>query len=167
LSFALYVILISSCVAYLLVLTSKSTGWLKLFAVLLLMHGYITGVTTLREVSGYPTVSKLPKEFEVIYGRIIEKEGDSFIELWVSYELSLNDKLHALFSMAGNMNDLTRVYRMPYSEENHEMILKIQEKILEGKVVGIILSDQEGTEIDLRQGAENYRIEHKGYSIQK
>ena len=69
-SFALYVILISSCVAYLLVLTSKSTGWLKLFAVLLLMHGYITGVTTLREVSGYPTVSKLPKEFEVIYGRI-------------------------------------------------------------------------------------------------
>ena len=122
-SFALYVILISSCVAYLLVLTSKSTGWLKLFAVLLLMHGYITGVTTLREVSGYPTVSKLPKEFEVIYGRIIEKEGDSFIELWVSYELSLNDKLHALFSMAGNMNDLTRVYRMPYSEENHEMIL--------------------------------------------
>ena len=53
------------------------------------MHGYITGVTTLREVSGYPTVSKLPKEFEVIYGRIIEKEGDSFIELWVSYELTI------------------------------------------------------------------------------
>ena len=166
-SFILYIILISSCVAYLLVSSSKTSGWLKIFAIVLLLHGYITSAVTLNHVSGYPTVESLPSKFEVLYGRIVEGEGKPFIELWVSYDLSLNNKIHAWFSMAGNMNNLTRVYRMPYSEENHEMVLKIQEKILEGKIVGVVLSDQENDEIDLREGMENYRINHKGYAIQK
>jgi len=166
--FVAYIIFLSLCVSYLLVSSAKSSGIIKLIAITLLAHGYATSAVTLQQVSGYPTISSLPREFKIIYARAVEGNSNPFIEIWVSYDMSNNNKFYAWFSMAGSMNDLTRVYRMPYNEKNHEMVLKIQKQVIEGKTVGIMISDEEGNgEVDLRDGMQNYRIRHKGYRIQK
>jgi len=165
--FSVYIILLSLCVSYLLVSSSKTSGIIKVIAITLLIHGYVTSAVTLKQASGYPTTSELPEKFQILYGRVIEDNSKPFIELWISYDMGRGHKIFAWFSMAGNMDDLTRVYRMPYTEENHEMLLKIQRKIIFGERVGIVRSDSEGNELDLRNGMQNYNIQYKGYTIQK
>jgi hypothetical protein len=71
------------------------------------------------------------------------------------------------FSLGGEIHNLSRVYRIPYTEENHEMVLSIQKKLLEGKKVGIIQEQGTGSDVDLRDGLLNYKIKHNGYLIQK
>ena len=166
-SFAAYIIFLSLCVSYLLVQASSKSGMIKLIAMIMLVHGYITSAVTLKEVSGYPTISSLPEEFEIIYARAIENNSNPFIELWVSYDIPNHEKFYAWFSMAPSMHNLTRVYRMPYTEENHEMVLKIQRRIIDGRTVGVSLEDSANMDVDLREGMQNYRIKHKGYRIKK
>jgi hypothetical protein len=98
---------------------------------------------------------------------VLEENNDPFIELWVSYEMNSTNKFFAWFSLSGEMHNLSRVYRIPYTEENHEMVLKIQKKLLRGEKVGIIQDANKTGDVDLRDGMMNYRIKNKGYLIQK
>jgi len=165
--FAAYIIFLSLCVSYLLIQASSKSGIIKVIAITLLVHGYITSAVTLKDVSGYPTISDLPEEFKIVYARAVENNSKPFIELWITYNMPNHEKFYAWFSMAPSMHDLTRVHRLPYTEENHEMVLKIQQRIDNGRQVGVTLSDNDNGEIDLRNGMQNYRIRHKGYRIQK
>ena len=78
------------------------------------------------------------------------------------------DKVTARFSLAHDWDNISRVYRIPYTDENHEMVLEIQKKIERGEKAGIINDDgSSNNDLDLRQGAENYSIEFESQKITK
>tara|TARA_Y100001970_G_C14008564_1_gene737186 strand:+ start:513 stop:953 length:441 start_codon:yes stop_codon:yes gene_type:complete len=141
---------------------------IKAIVVLMLVHGYFTSWATYRQVSGYPTTEQVPKKFEVVWARVVESQSGSFIELWVSYENSILDKIVARFSLAHDWDNISRVYRLPYNKENHKMILELQKKIERGEKAGIINeSNDSNSDLDLRDGAENYYIEFESKKITK
>lgn len=166
-SFAIYLIGLSFAVCYMLISSSKTSGLVKILSIVLLVHGYITSGATLKQASGYPTIAELPEKFDILYARVLEENNDPFIELWITHNMSQTSKFFAWFSLSGEMHNLSRVYRIPYTEENHEMVLKIQKKILRGERVGVIQGSNHTGDVDLRDGMMNYKIKHRGYLIQK
>ncbi len=167
-SFAIYIVLLSVCVGFILSTSSLTSRPIKAIVVLMLVHGYFTSWATYRQVSGYPTTEQVPKKFEVVWARVVESQSGSFIELWVSYENSILDKIVARFSLAHDWDNISRVYRLPYNKENHKMILELQKKIERGEKAGIINeSNDSNSDLDLRDGAENYYIEFESKKITK
>ena len=167
-SFAIYIILLSASVALILAKSSLTSHPVRALAVVLLIHGYVTSWATYKQVSGYPTADELPKKFEIIWVRIVEAQPEDFIELWINYDTPTTDKVIARFSLAHNWSNISRVYRIPYSDENHKMALEIQKKIERGEKTGIINDDgSSNNNIDLREGAENYSIEFESKKITK
>ena len=82
--------------------------------------------------------------------------------------MSLVDKITARFSLAHDWNNISRVYRIPYTEENHGMVVKIQGKIELGERVGIInINNDSSEEIDLRSGSEQFTVEFENKKITK
>ena len=167
-SFAIYIILLSASVALILAKSSLTSHPVKALAVILLIHGYVTSWSTYKQVSGYPTGDELPRKFEILWVRVVEAEPENFIELWIKYDTPILDKITARFSLAHDWNNISRVYRIPYTDENHEMSLEIQKKIERGEKTGIINDDNSSNnDLDLREGAENYSIEFEGQKITK
>ena len=167
-SFAVYIILLSACVAFILSTSSLTSRPVKVLVVIMLIHGYITSWATYKEVSGYPTVDQVPKKFEIIWARAVESDSGNFIELWVDYENSNIDKLIARFSLAHSWENISRVHRLPYTKDNHKMVLEIQGKIEMGEKVGVINKDDNpNSDLDLRQGSENYSIDFESKKITK
>lgn len=167
-SFAIYIVLLSACVSLILANSSLTSKPIRVLAVILLIHGYITSWSTYKQVSGYPTADSLPKKFEIVWARVVEEQSGDFIELWIDYDTPVLNKLVARFSLAHNWNDISRVYRIPYNNENHEMVLELQSKIKRGEKAGIINEDDSSnTSIDLRKGSKNYSIEFESKKITK
>ncbi len=167
-SFAIYIILLSASFALILAKSSLTSHPIRILAVVLLIHGYITSWSTYKQISGYPTGDELPKKFEILWVRVVEAEPDDFIELWIKYDTPVLNKIEARFSLAHDWSDISRVYRIPYTDENHEMSLEIQKKIERGEKTGIINNDNSSNnDLDLRQGAENYSIEFESQKITK
>jgi len=167
-SFAIYIILLSTSISLILAKSSLTSHPVRALAVILLIHGYVTSWATYKEVSGYPTADEMPKKFEIVWVRVVEEQPKNFIELWIKYDVPVLDKVVARFSLAHNWNNISRVYRIPYTDENHEMALEIQKKIERGEKTGIINdNDSSNNDLDLRQGAENYSIEFEGQKITK
>ena len=167
-SFAIYIILLSASVALILAKSSLTSHPVRALAVILLIHGYVTSWSTYKQVSGYPTADELPKKFEIVWVRVVEAQPENFIELWIKYDTPILGKAVARFSLAHNWRDISRVYRIPYTDENHEMALEIQKKIEQGEKTGIINdNDSSNNDLDLREGAENYSIEFEGQKITK
>tara|TARA_R110000824_G_scaffold357562_2_gene545076 strand:- start:1138 stop:1524 length:387 start_codon:yes stop_codon:yes gene_type:complete len=128
----------------------------------------MTSWATYKQVSGWPTTQQTPNKFEIIWARVVESQSGDFIELWISYENTVVDKLVSRFSLAHDWNNISRVYRLPYSGENHKMVMNIQGKIERGEKVGIINEDgDQNAEIDLRKGSENFSIEFENNKISK
>tara|TARA_R110001583_G_scaffold43355_10_gene137975 strand:+ start:3265 stop:3774 length:510 start_codon:yes stop_codon:yes gene_type:complete len=168
-SFIIYITILSICVASILAKKSSTSSPTKVILILVIIHGYLTIGTTYKQVSGYPTVENFPKKFEIIWARVIEPPNDDrFIEIWIDYENILVDKLISRFSLAHGWNNISRVHRMPYNADNHQMVLEIQEKISRGEKVGIKLEDTEsGKDVDLRKSEKKYNIEFESRKIVK
>jgi hypothetical protein len=167
-SFAIYIILLSTCISLILSRSSLTSKPVRALAVILLIHGYVTSWSTYKQVSGYPTADVLPKKFEIVWARVVEEQSGDFIELWIDYDTPILSKLVARFSLAHGWNDISRVYRIPYSDENHEMVLEIQRKIEGGEKAGIINEDNNSnSSLDLREASENYSIEFESRKITK
>jgi len=167
-SFIIYITLLSICIAFILSTSSLTSKPIKAIVVVMLIHGYMTSWATYKQVSGYPTTQQVPKKFEIIWARVVESQSGDFIELWISYENTVVDKLVSRFSLSHGWNNVSRVYRIPYNDENHEMALEIQRKIERGEKTGIINNDSSSNnDIDLREGTENYSIEFESKKITK
>jgi hypothetical protein len=167
-AFIVYIVTLSIFVGLIASQSSLTSKPIKLIAILLLIHGYLITFGTFKEVSGYPTTSDMPEEFEIIWGRVVETETNKFIELWIQQEHQVLDKLSRKFSLAFKLNNISRVYRLKYSKKNHKTILVLQDKINSGDRVGIKRSDNsEGSEIDLDEGLENFSIEFESRKIEK
>jgi|TARA_Y100000034_G_scaffold48387_1_gene59737 hypothetical protein len=168
-SFLVYLTIVSICVAICL-LRSNLGQVMKVLLVIILLHGYLTSFSTFRDISGYPTASDLPEEFEVVWGRAVEMPQDKvkFIELWVTYDFSFTEIWVSRFSLAHRKDSLSRVYRLPYSQENHEFVLEMQQAIKLGKRMKLSFQDISMDEkIDLREAAQNYAINHEEWVISK
>ena len=85
-SFAIYIILLSICVGFILSTNSLTSNPIKALVVIMLIHGYLTTWATYKQVSGYPTVEQVPKKFEIIWARVVESSSGNFIELWINYD---------------------------------------------------------------------------------
>jgi hypothetical protein len=135
----------------------------------LLIHGFLTIFSTFKDVSGYPTTENLPEKFEVIYARVVEQHDNKFIEMWIKFDNGNLGKFYAMFSLAHGWHDVSRVYRMPYTRDNHEMILKIKKKLLVGERVGIKFdkSEKENGEVNLREAEEKFRVDFESSRIPK
>jgi|TARA_R110001583_G_scaffold16272_14_gene66751 hypothetical protein len=167
-SFIIYIALLSVCVAFILSTNSLTSKPVKVIVVIMLIHGYTTSWATYRQVSGYPTTQQVPNKFEIIWARVVESQSGDFIELWISYENTIVDKLVSRFSLAHGWDNVSRVYRLPHSDENHEMVMKIQEKIELGEKVGIINENGDpNSDLDLRSGTESFSIEFESNKISK
>ena len=167
-SFTIYIALLSISVALILSTSSLTSKPIKVLIVIMLIHGYLTSWATYKQISGYPTTSQTPKKFEIIWARVVESPAKDFIELWINYDMPILDKFTAKFSLAHRLNNVSRVYRLPYSEENHKMVMEIQGKIERGEKVGIVNKNGDpNSEIDLREGSENFIIEFEGQKITK
>ena len=167
-SFIIYITLLSVCVAFILSTSSLTSKPIKALVVIILIHGYTTSWATYKQVSGYPTTQQAPKKFEIIWARVVESQSGDFIELWISYENTIADKLVSRFSLAHGWNNVSRVYRLPHSDENHEMVIKIQGKIELGEKVGIINENgNPNSDLDLRKGAESFSIDFESNKITK
>ena len=167
--FALYIFLLSVAVSYILAKSSLTSKTTKVLLIFLLIHGFLTVFSTFKEISGYPTADKLPEKFEIIYARVVEQHDNKFIEMWIKFENSNLDKFYAMFSLAHGWNDISRVYRMPYTRDNHETILKIKKKLLVGERVGIRFDKhtQRDGEINLRKAEERFRVDFQSRRILK
>jgi len=167
-SFAIYIILLSVCVAFILSTSSLTSRPIKAIVVIALIHGYITSWATYKQVSGYPTQEQVPKKFEIIWARVVESSTEKFIEIWINYENPIVNKLVARFSLAHKWNNVSRVYRLPYDNKNHKMVMEIQGKIERGEKVGVINENGEpNSDIDLREGTQSYIIEFESKKITK
>lgn len=167
-SFAIYIILLSICVGFILSTNSLTSKPIKALVVIMLIHGYLTTWATYKQVSGYPTVEQVPKKFEIIWARVVESSSGSFIELWINYDLPILDKFTARFSLSHGWDNVSRVYRLPYNDENHKMVLELQSKIEQGVKVGIVnKNEKSNSDLDLREGSENYTIEFESRKITK
>tara|TARA_B100000073_G_scaffold247423_1_gene207779 strand:- start:549 stop:1055 length:507 start_codon:yes stop_codon:yes gene_type:complete len=167
-NFAIYLVLISSCLAFILSKSSLVSKPVKALAAILVVHGFLTSWATYKEVSGYPTTEDVPSKFEINWARVVESSNGKFIELWINYENPPLDKLVSQFSLAHGWNDISRVYRLPYNDKNHEMVVEIQKKIETGKRVGVINENSvTNEELDIRDGMKNYNIEFENRKISK
>ena len=167
-SFAIYIAALGISTAFILARSSQTSNMVKIILVILLSHGYLTTWATFKQVSGYPTQGELPEEFEVLWARVIETQSEKTIELWVSYDAPILDKIVSRFSLAHGWNDISRVYRIPYTEENHRTVLDMQAKIEMGQKVGVILDPENvDTEIDLREAEQQYQVHMEGERITK
>ena len=166
-SFAVYIVILSIIVALIFAKSSQTSTGLRVVLVILLFHGYLTTHSTIKEISGYPTAQELPQEFEVVWARVVEENGGKFIELWILSETPVIGKIMARFSLAHNWGDISRVYRIPYSEENHQAVLDMQGKVRKGVKVGVVMDPNMDGEIDLREAEQRYSIEAEARRIRK
>jgi len=167
-SFIVYIVLLSVAVALIWSTSSLTSKPIKALMIFLLAHGYLTSWATYKQISGYPTTEQTPQRFEIIWARVVESSSEDFIELWINYDAPIMDKVAARFSLAHGWNNISRVYRMTYSEENHEMVMKIQGKIERGERVGIInMKGDSSGEVDLREGSKQFTIEFESKKITK
>ena len=167
-SFAIYIVLLSICIAFILSTNSLTSKPIKVIVIIMLVHGYLTSWATYKQVSGYPTAGQVPDKFEIIWARVVESSSGDFIELWINYDTPFIDKAISRFSLAHNWNNVSRVYRLPYTDKNHEMVIQIQKKIEIGEKVGIINENGDtNDDLDLREGAENYTIDFERRKITK
>jgi hypothetical protein len=167
-SFIVYIALLSICIAFILSNSSLTSKPIKVLVVIMLIHGYMTSWATYKQVSGWPTTQQVPNKFEIIWARAIESQSGNIIELWISYDNSAMDKLMSRFSLAHGWNNISRVYRLPYNDKNHEMVLELQKKIEKGERVGIINQDKSlNGDLDIRDGVENYSIDFESKKITK
>ncbi len=167
--FAIYIFLLSVAVSFILAKSSLTSKTAKVFLIFLLIHGFLTVFSTFKEVSGYPTSAPLPEKFEVIYARVVEQHDNKFIELWVKFDNSNLDKIYAMSSLAHDWSDISRVYRMPYTRDNHEMVLEIKKKLRIGERVGIKLDKKSirSGEVNLRKAEEKFRVDFESTRIPK
>ena len=166
-SFVAYVAILSIIVAMIFAKSSQTSTGFRVILLVLLFHGYMTTWSTFKQISGYPTAQELPEEFEVLWARVVENGEDKFIELWISSDTPVAGKLMARFSLAHDWGDISRVYRIPYSEDNHQTVLMMQGKVREGKKVGVIMDPNLDGEIDLREAEQRYSIEAQRRQIRK
>jgi len=166
-SFAVYIVILSIIVAMIFAKSSQTSTGVRVLLVMLLCHGYLTTWSTMKEISGYPTAQSLPHEFEVLWARVVETPDKKFIELWISYDTPAAGKIMARFSLAHDWRDISRVYRIPYSEENHQTVLEMQGKVRKGIKVGVVMDPNMNGEIDLREAEQRYSIEAEGRRIRK
>ena len=74
----------------------------------------------------------------------------------------------SFFSMHFESNDLSRVFRMPYTKENHEFVNEMTEKIMKGDAVGVKFKDNDQKRnLDLREGEKDFRVEYDQKIITK
>ena len=92
--FSLYILLLSSVVLSAIAVSSKKPTIANIVLATLLSHGYLTTYATMKEVSGYSTNDNLPEEFEVVWARVVEDQGEKYIEMWALYETQFHDRLH-------------------------------------------------------------------------
>ena len=166
--FSLYVLLLSSAVLGTIAVSSKKPTIANIVLATLLSHGYLTTYATMKEVSGYSTNDDLPKEFEVVWARVVEDQGDKYIEMWALYDTQFHDRFYSKFSLASVPNTISRVHILPYSVESHEFVLEAQEKINSGQKIGMVLEvDKELGEIDLRKSESEFQIRYENSKIVK
>jgi hypothetical protein len=168
LSFIIYIALLSICIASLLATGSATSRPIKVIAMIALVHGYLTIGSTYKQISGYPTFEKLPEKFEIIWARVVESDSEKFIEIWINYDGSIRGYILDTFSLASRVSHISRVYRIPYSEENHRTIVELQKKIQRGEKVGINNIDNKSNgEIDLRKSEGKFRSDYESKRIIK
>jgi len=168
-SFIVYISILSVCVAMIFTTKSLTASPLKIIIMLLLLHGYLTTWATYKQVSGYPTESDVPEKFEILWGRAVELPGEEkFIVIWITYDTPMVDKLISMFSLAHDWKNISRVYRLPYNQENHQTVMEIQKKIEMGIKVGVLKGSAAiDDDIDLRESIQRYQIEYDSKRISK
>ncbi len=166
--FVWYIFVLSAVISMIFAKSSMTSNAAKMFVVLLLVHGHLTVWPTFKTISGYPTAADLPSEFEVVYARVVEEHDSKFIELWIKYDVPVTGEFLSFFSMHFESNDLSRVFRMPYTKENHEFVNEMTEKIMKGDAVGVKFKDNDQKRnLDLREGEKDFRVEYDQKIITK
>jgi len=140
--FAAYLLLVGLLIW--LVIGSKGRWVTKSAAIgLSVTYGVVLWVA-LTTYLGWPSQASVPDEFQLHWASVQEpnkKTGDSGgIYLWAESDLSLVD--HARFKYVDSSG--LRVYSLVYSREAHKGVLKLQQKIMEGR----------GKPIRLKRGEE-------------
>ena len=166
--FSLYILLLSSAVLGTIAASSKKPTIANIVLATLISHGYLTTYATMKEVSGYSTNDDLPNEFEVVWARVVEDQGEKYIEMWALYDTQFHDRFYSKFSLASVPGTISRVHILPYSSDSHEFVLEAQEKITSGQKIGMVLEvDEELGEIDLRKSESEFQIRYENSKIVK
>jgi len=166
--FTIYLIILTTICLYFFIQTGAHK-FFKYLVIFLLLHGYLTVGATVSELAGYPTQDDLPSEVEIIWGKASEPKPEikypGHIDLWVIHRTSLLESVFRSFSLA-NQYGTSRIYRIPYSKENHQMLVGIQASIKKGKHVGMVFGKDRGT-IDFESAMEKYHMNYQSTVIPK
>ena len=165
----LYLILITACFLYFFIHT-KSKIYIKLFAILLLSHGYLTVYSSVETLSGYPTKEEMPEVVQVLWGVAVEpipvEDFPGYIDLWVIHTPTIEEGWMDWFSLA-ERNKVSRIYRIDYTKKNHESLKALTDRLKKGKHVGLTIDKKSNNSIDISEAQQRYSINYNSIRIEK
>lgn len=161
--FVVFCLIVFTCFSLILSRHSRISSGLKLIASFMLVIFALGSYDTMRSVSGYPAVDKLPEEVEIVWGRVVEGE-QKYIELWVLFERRPGEKLLTLHH---EENPISRIYRIEYTKKRHELLLKILEDIKKGKERGLKGDINKRGEDSFEDSTQLYRLNSSRKIIRK
>lgn len=171
-TFLIYIVAFTCCFLYFFIRVRGNT-LIKALLVFLLIHGYITVFSTINHVSGYPTSERMPEDVVMLWGDIAEPaknpEREGHIDIWVSHDATFLESFLKEYSLADISNKVSRVYRLPYTKENHKFIRNAKHRIIAGKRVGLKLATIEKASgaYDLSAAEKLYKIEYNSQRLKK
>ena len=167
--FSIYLILLSAIFLYFF-LHVKGKKIIKFFGILILLHGYMTISSTFAEISGYPTFEIMPERAQVVWGIAAEptptEDFLGYIDLWVVHSPNKVETWFQWFSLS-QRGKVSRVYRIPYTKENHKALKGIKAKLKKGKHVGLARDKKDYSKFDLSKAQQRYSIEYNSVKIKK
>jgi len=132
----LYIIL--STILLWFVIGSRGNWALKAAVILITLMFSLNIQRSLDNLSGWPTNDELPEKFFVHWVLIKEPndvvDENGSIYLWVN-DIGEEGEEETLEFFQYNRESEPRVYRLPYSIDRHEMILKMKERLLTGLLI--------------------------------
>ena len=161
--FVILCLIVSTILSFILSKHNGISSGSKIIAVVFFVLFSLASYDSLRKVSGYPSVSELPLEAEIVWGRVVEAE-EKYIEVWVLFERSYEDKI---FSFYHKENPISRVYRMKYTKKRHRAMLQILEAIKNGEKQGIKRKVSKSALDSFEQSVKRYNVESKRMMIKK
>jgi hypothetical protein len=167
--FFLYLILLTTIFLWFFIQTDANR-FIKFISIIFLLHGYLTVVGTFEEISGYPTTENLPERSEIKWGEAVEPNTATgykgHIDIWVVHRSSMVESFLSYFSLADN-GAVSRIYRIPYTKENHKALKGIKDRIKKGKHTGVAVDKRNPTNVNLAEAMQKYAITYDSVMMKK
>jgi hypothetical protein len=130
-----FIYIILSTILLWFVIGSKGNWALKAAVILITLMFSLNIQRSLDNLSGWPTSDELPEKF-LVHWVLVEEPNDTLDEeggiyLWVN-DISEEDEEESWEFFQYNRGSEPRAYKLPYSIDRHEMILKMKERLLAG-----------------------------------